>query len=147
MSETEVVILRDESDLKNAFPVVQVLWPDLEYESFVDAISSMTGKGYTLFGLRIGSTIVSIAGVQEIQLLARGKVLWLFDMATLEKHQGKGYGKRLLSFAQQYARENGYSRLLLHTGMERENTIRFYQSQLGDEFGVVFRAVTGPPDP
>ncbi|MXZ12237.1 MAG: hypothetical protein F4Y79_22700 [Gemmatimonadetes bacterium] len=58
MSETVVVV--DESNLQNAFPVVQVLWPDLE--------------------------------------------------------------------------------------MECENTIKFYQSQLGDAFGVVFRTVTGPPD-
>ena len=142
--KVSITELKSEAGLRAALPVLQVLWPNLDYESLADAMGSMTAKGYTLFGLWSGTEIVCVAGVQEIQLLAIGKILWLFDMATLRPQQGKGYGSRLLEFVKQYANDQGYSRLLLHTSGEREDTIKFYESHLGDAFGVVFRAVIGP---
>ena len=106
----------------------------------------MSKAGYTLFGLRVEGELIAIAGCQEIQLLARGKILWLFDMATNPLRQGNGFGSQLLAFLQRHAKTNGYSRLLLHTSASREATIAFYRSKLGEPFGVVFRAITGKPD-
>jgi GNAT superfamily N-acetyltransferase len=139
---TNIVVLNSEPLWLEAFPIATVLWPELLSETYLCSLTAMTEKGYTLFGVRADGVLIGIAGVQEIELLARGKILWLFDMAIHPSHQGKGFGKRLVEFLQNYAKSNGYSRLLLHTGMEREATIEFYRSQLGEPFGVVFRTVT-----
>ncbi len=128
-----------------ALPVAQVLWPELRAEDCLARLTAMTASAYALYGIRAEGALVGIAGVQEIALLARGKVLWLFDMAVLPSHQGQGMGTRLLDFLQALAREGGYSRLLLHTRADREATVDFYRAQLGEPFGVVFRAVTGEP--
>jgi GNAT superfamily N-acetyltransferase len=142
---TNIAILNTETLWQEAFPIMTVLWPELQRESCIRNLASMTANGYTLFGIRSNGVLVGFAGVQEIELLARGKILWLFDMAIHPVHQGKGFGKQLIEFLRNYAKSNGYSRLLLHTGMERQATIEFYRAQLGEPFGVVFRAVTGAP--
>jgi GNAT superfamily N-acetyltransferase len=135
--------LSSESAWLEAFPIAQVLWPDLSQVAYVLNLHTMTNQGYRLFGLRHDDRLVSIAGVQEIQLLARGKILWLFDMATVPDQQGSGFGRHLLKLLTEYATANGYTRLLLHTSAERSRTIEFYRSELGNPFGVVFRVVTG----
>lgn len=146
MQNVDIVSLENETLWLEALPIAKVLWPELRAESYVRSLTSMSAKGYTLWGIRTNGLLVGIAGVQEVELLARGRILWLFDMATHPDHQGKGFGTRMLSFLEEYARTNGYSRLLLHTSATREATIDFYRSQLGEPFGVVFRAVTGKPD-
>jgi ribosomal protein S18 acetylase RimI-like enzyme len=146
MHQPDVEPLNTEALWLEALPILQVLWPELRAETYVRSLASMQARGYVLLGIRSGGTLVAVAGVQEIELLARGKILWLFDMATHPQHQGKGFGARLLRFVQGYAKSNGYSRLLLHTSASREAAIAFYRSQLGEPFGVVFRSVTGEPD-
>jgi GNAT superfamily N-acetyltransferase len=146
MHPTHVAPLNTIALWLEALPILQALWPELRAEAYIRSLASMEGRGYVLFGIRSDDELVAVAGVQEIELLARGKILWLFDMATHPQHQGKGFGARLLTFLQGYARSNGYSRLLLHTSATREATIAFYRSQLGEPFGVVFRSVTGGRD-
>lgn len=146
MQSHDIGPLNTEALWLEAFPIAQVLWQELQADGYVHSLTSMSAKGYVLYGMRSNGMLVGIAGVQEVELLARGRILWLFDMATLPEHQGKGFGARMLSFLQEYARSNGYSRLLLHTGANRDATINFYRSQLGEPFGVVFRSVTGKPD-
>jgi GNAT superfamily N-acetyltransferase len=146
MQDSEIAPLNTEVLWLEAFPIAQALWPELQQEGYVRSLTSMSTKGYALWGIRSNGLLVGIAGVQEVELLARGRILWLFDMATHPDYQGNGFGARMLSFLQEYARSNGYSRLLLHTSATREATINFYRSQLGEPFGVVFRSVTGKPN-
>ncbi len=145
MKKPEIVPLDTETLWLEALPIAQFLWPELRAESYVRCLMSMSAKGYLLWGIRSNGLLVGIAGVQEIELLARGRILWLFDMATHPEYQGNGFGAQMLSFLREYARSNGYSRLLLHTSATREATINFYRAQLGEPFGVVFRSVTGEP--
>ena len=145
MPSTDIFHLSTPALWLEALPVAQVLWPDLIADDYLKRLADMTAKGYALYGIRSEGALAGIAGVQEISLLARGKVLWLFDMAVLPGHRGGGLGVRLLEHLKELARNGGYSRLLLHTSADREATCGFYRSQLGEPFGVVFRAVTGEP--
>jgi hypothetical protein len=52
-------------------PILQVLWPELLAEAYVRSLASMQEGGYVLFGIRSGGTLVAVAGVQEIELLAQ----------------------------------------------------------------------------
>lgn len=146
MQNTEITLLDTKSLWLEALPIAQTLWPELEEEGYVRSLVSMTTNGYALWGIRFKGELVGIAGVQEIELLARGRILWLFDMATHPNHQGKGFGTSMLRFLEGHAKSNGYSRLLLHTSASREATINFYRTKLGEPFGVVFRSITGGPN-
>lgn len=145
MQPAEIQLLNTEALWSEAFPVIRELWPELQMASYVRRLESMSNKGYSLYGLRSAGVLVSVAGVQEIELLARGKILWLFDMATRQDQRGMGYGSQLIRFLREHATAHGYSRLLLHTSATRETTINFYRAQLGEPFGVVFRAITDAP--
>jgi GNAT superfamily N-acetyltransferase len=146
MQNIEIGPLDSETLWIEALPIAQVLWPELRVDGYLRSLRSMAADGYTLWGMRCDGLLVTIAGIQEIELLARGKILWLFDMATHSEHQSKGFGAHMLSFLQEHAKSNGYSRLLLHTSATREATIDFYRAQLGEPFGVVFRCITGKPN-
>jgi len=131
-----------EEQWREAFPVLQTLWPDLSLAVYLQRRLRLQQNGYSLFGLRDAGSLVAVAGVQTFELLARGRALWLFDMATSGECQGQGHGSALLELIQQHARAEGYTRLLLHTANERERTIDFYRTRIGEPFGVVFRVLT-----
>lgn len=135
--------LTEEEEWRAAHPAVCSLYPDLSVDDWIERVRELSRQRYTLFGLLKDEIILTIAGVQHLELLTVGKVLWLFDMATREECKGKGYGKAMLKHLEAYAEENGYARLLLHTSMKREDTISFYRGHFGEPFGYVFRAVTG----
>ena len=62
-------------------------------------------------------------------------VVKLRQMAVLPERQGEGLGKKIVSFAEQYAMKNGYLNIVLHA---RETAAGFYlkcsYSQVGETF-------------
>ncbi len=46
------------------------------------------------------------------------------QVATEPKIQGKGFGTQLMNFVENYARQNGFYKLVLHA---RETAVRFYE--------------------
>lgn len=136
------VSLTDEKAWRAAHPAMCSLYPDLSEDDWVGRVRELSQERYTLFGLEVEGEIVTVAGVQHLELLTVGKVLWLFDMATADSWRGRGYGKEMLKHLELYAQGNGYTRLLLHTSMKREETISFYRRYFGEPFGYVFRSVT-----
>lgn len=62
------------------------------------------------------------------------ETLKMRQVAVTETHRGRGIGKALVSFAEGFAREQGFARLVLHA---REPVVPFYEA-LG-------YAIVGPP--
>ncbi|MCB0695789.1 MAG: GNAT family N-acetyltransferase [Chitinophagaceae bacterium] len=64
-----------------------------------------------------------------------GNTVQLRQMAVAVKHQGRSIGKQLVNYAEQFAREHGYERIMLHARMVAKG---FYERlgylQTGDEF-------------
>ncbi|MBC7903474.1 MAG: GNAT family N-acetyltransferase [Gemmatimonadaceae bacterium] len=64
-----------------------------------------------------------------------GKIVRLRQMAVLNNLQGKGIGRALMSFAENIARDMGYSKLTMHA---RKTAVGFYEKlgyrTSGDEF-------------
>ncbi|MDP4299612.1 GNAT family N-acetyltransferase [Leptothrix discophora] len=67
-------------------------------------------------------------------------------MAVLPRHQGRGFGRALMTVLLDLAQDSGYGRLRLHPRAERASMIVLYREQLGMPFGAVFRAITGGED-
>jgi ribosomal protein S18 acetylase RimI-like enzyme len=63
------------------------------------------------------------------------KTVRLRQMAVLSGLQGKGYGKALMQFAENLARDRGYKKLVMHA---RKTAIGFYEKlgykKVGEEF-------------
>lgn len=65
----------------------------------------------------------------------------LRQMATANKFQSKGYGKALVIFAEQWAKENGVEKIILHA---RKEAINFYEKMNYTIDGNVFFEVGIP---
>ena len=67
--------------------------------------------------------------------LEQEKIVRLLQMAVLNDLQGKGIGRAIMHFAENIARDRGYSILSMHA---RKNAIGFYEKMgykvTGDEF-------------
>lgn len=55
-----------------------------------------------------------------------GFVLLLEDLVIRPDHRGQGYGKKLLSYAEDYAKEKGFLRITLLTDKPNERAKKFY---------------------
>lgn len=65
----------------------------------------------------------------------------LRQMAVSPHLQGQGYGKKLVAYAEEYARLNGYSTMVLHA---RQVAVGFYKSMGYTAFGNEFEEVGIP---
>jgi GNAT superfamily N-acetyltransferase len=80
--------------------------------------------------------------VASLQLLPKGDgAIGMRQVAVVPRWQGQGIGRGLVEFAEQFARERGFTLMKLHA---RETAIRFYE-KLGYEcVGEPFVQVTLP---
>jgi len=57
----------------------------------------------------------------------KGKILVVHRLATHPAHQGKGLAQHLMTFAEDYARENGYAAIRLDAYETNQHSQRFYR--------------------
>lgn len=81
------------------------------------------------FLLREAGKVVGFATVYfTYTSSATAKVAVLNDLYTLEKHRGKGIGRKLIEHCRGYAAEKGASRLQWVTAPDNEQAQRLYNS-------------------
>jgi GNAT superfamily N-acetyltransferase len=67
-----------------------------------------------------------------------GKALEIHRMGVHPKWQGKGVGKKLFEFAEEYGNENGYSSLRMDTYCENERMIKLAEIRGYQRTGEIF---------
>jgi predicted GNAT family N-acyltransferase len=65
----------------------------------------------------------------------------LRQMAVVNDLQGKGYGKVLMQFAENLARDRGYKKITMHA---RKNALGFYEKMGYKKVGQEFEEITIP---
>jgi predicted GNAT family N-acyltransferase len=63
------------------------------------------------------------------------------QVAVAEKQQGKGVGQKMVAFSEVYARQNGFTKMVLHA---RESACPFYDKLSYDRVGEQFEEVNIP---
>lgn len=125
--------LVNENQWKKAFPVMKELRTGLNEERYWQLTAAMRKEGYRMFALFDNEEIVTIAGVIVLTSLYNGKYLWVHDLITTASKRSKGYGKRLLSFMEQWAKENNCETVALSSGLQRVDAHRFYENKMSFE--------------
>jgi len=80
-------------------------------------------EGYSFFVAECESQIIGCVGVQK----AEPKVAEVFRMAVSAHCQRLGIGQQLLRRAISFARDSGYSEIVLETSHNQQQAIRFYE--------------------
>ena len=73
-----------------------------------------------------GDAVVAVAGYSFMETLYAGKTLYVDDLNTDETRRSRGYGKALMDWLKREAKERGCVQLQLDSGVQREQTHRFY---------------------
>ena len=98
--------------------------PDGEYLATVRRM--MQTDGYRIVAVYENDSVRAVAGYRFMEMLYCGKILYVDDLNTDKQSRSRGYGKALMDWLKEEARSNGCSQLHLDSGVQREQTHRFY---------------------
>lgn len=123
-----IFIARTRTDLERCFPIMKELRPHLNLKDFFTIYEKAHQMdGYEIIGIKEGPQIVAIMGYRTLYDYVRGKYIYIDDLVSSEKMRSKGYGARLLQYAEEAACEQGCATLRLCTGLDNEGGIKFYE--------------------
>jgi len=114
------------ADIDRAFPVMVQLRPHLEREKFIARIQRQMADGYRLACLSVDDAVNTVAGYRISENLAWGRFLYVDDLVTDGTARSHGYGKALLKWLAEQARQEGCAQLHLDSGAHRKDAHRFY---------------------
>ena len=130
-----------ELDLKELYTVYDVLSQlrvNLSYKEFEDLIYDMRHMEYKMIGIMDADELITYAGVAVQTNLYHKRHLYVFDLVTDAKHQGKGYGKMMLDYLVDYAKMGMCENIVLSSGFTREEAHEFYEKNGFDKKSFVF---------
>jgi GNAT superfamily N-acetyltransferase len=125
-----IQIAETEQQLKDCYPVMCQLRPHLQLDSFLKQVRQQDSQNYRLAFIRDDNNkVVAVAGFRIATCLAWGDFLYVDDLVTDENERSKGYGKRLLDWLIDYAKQQGCQQLHLDSGVQRKDAHRFYERE------------------
>ncbi|MBS4218104.1 GNAT family N-acetyltransferase [Bacillus sp. FJAT-49711] len=87
----------------------------------------------------LNEKIVAVVGFMPMITLYYGHYIWVCDLVTDPDVRSKGYGKKLLTYVQEWAKANGYEKVALSSGLQRKDAHRFYEEKMNyDKVSYVF---------
>lgn len=89
----------------------------------------MQAEGYRLAFIADKDAVVAVAGYRIFTSLFMGKNLYVDDLVTASDSRSRGYGKILIDWLRDLARESGCTHLHLDSGTQRHRAHRFYFRQ------------------
>ncbi|WP_307893752.1 GNAT family N-acetyltransferase [Bacillus swezeyi] len=126
--------IQSETELREVYPVMKQLRPHLDEEAFLElADKAKKTENYRMLALYDDAVPVSLAGFVQRVTLNQGVHVWVDDLVTCEKHRSKGYGKKLLSAVEEWAKQHGCRTVALSSGTQRREAHRFYEEKMGYE--------------
>ena len=124
----EVVELRSEAEMREAFPVIRELHGELDEPRYHGLLAEMVPAGYRLFAVRAPSGEVgAVAGVQVLTNLYYERHLYVYDLVASKSARSEGHGGTLMDHLEDLARREGCRYVALACGREREGALRFYE--------------------
>lgn len=126
----EIAFVQDASAIARCYPLMATLRPRLSREDFLSALPRMTAEqGYRLVTLEDEGALCALAGIRIGEWLHTGRYLEIEDLVTAEGHRSKGYGRALLHWVADYARQQACRQLRLVSGVSRVDAHRFYERE------------------
>jgi len=124
-----MIIQQAETDEQIAatFDVMVQLRPHLAREQYVPTVRSMMeSDGFRIAALIDDGDVRAVAGYRFMTMLYRGRLLYIDDLVSDERFRSHGYGKAMIDWLRQEAREQGCSEIQLISNTKREGAHRFY---------------------
>jgi GNAT superfamily N-acetyltransferase len=117
------------NDIPKLIPVLKVLRPTRTEEELAKLLEILFDEGYKLAFIGDDEIAFSAIGFRIQTFLYSGKTLYIDDLVTLENHRKKGYGKLLLDFAKNFAKDTNCETFSLDSGIMRKDAHRLYLNE------------------
>lgn len=126
----ELLHLESDAQLRAAFPVMQVLRPQLlDAEAFIERVRRQARQGYRLLGACGGGQVLALAGYRELENLIHGCFIYVDDLVAESQCRSQGLGGQLLDELALIGSQLGCQRLVLDTALANSLAQRFYFRQ------------------
>jgi GNAT superfamily N-acetyltransferase len=119
-------VAESDAEIDSCFEVMSELRPHLKREDFVALVRNMAPQGYRLAYLTADGAVQAVAGYRIIDMLRTGRMLEVDDLVSATSARSKGYGKQLLNWCYDLARNSGCSVVELDSAVHRADAHRFY---------------------
>jgi GNAT superfamily N-acetyltransferase len=126
--------LKTRSEVLEAFPIMKQLRTHLNENMYLDLVmDAQDNDNYKMCALYNGEEMVAVAGFKPMITLYYGRFVWICDLVTDRNKRSKGYGEKLLTYIQEWAKENKYDSVALSSGLKRKDAHRFYEDKMNYE--------------
>ena len=118
------------AEFREVFPLMNQLRTHLTEEAYLSLVqSSVKENHYKLFGVWNDNELKGVVGFMPMTTLYYGRFIWICDLVTDQSERSRGYGAQLLHFTETYAKENGFEKVALSSGLQRNDAHRFYEKK------------------
>ncbi len=141
MNESTINELQSRNEIIRAYPIMKQLRIHLDEGTYLELVCEAQEKDrYRLFALQTEGDIVAVVGFKPMITLYYGRFIWICDLVTDTTKRSSGYGEKLLTYVQEWAKENGYESVALSSGLQRTDAHRFYEDKMEyDKVSYVFK--------
>ncbi len=118
--------LTDEQILTTRAVMLQ-LRPSIATDAYLPTVKRMMqSDGYQLAAVLDQDVVKAVAGYRFMEMLYCGRVMYVDDLNTDHHARSAGFGKLLMDWLKNEAVACGCAELHLDSGLQREQTHRFY---------------------
>ena len=122
----QIQLAETDRDIERCFPVMVQLRPHLAADEFLDLVRRMMEGGYHLAYIEDVGTVQAVAGFRILEMLSRGRFMYVDDLVTDATARSQGYGDALFDWLAEYACAHACRQLELDSGVQRFGAHRFY---------------------
>jgi GNAT superfamily N-acetyltransferase len=125
--EVSIVTARTDEQILQTRDVMLQLRSGVPADDYLATVRRMMeSDGYRLAAVLEQGVVRAVAGYRYMEMLYCGRILYVDDLNTDPLCRSKGYGKLLMDWLKREAKANGCRELHLDSGVQREETHRFY---------------------
>ena len=118
-----------DTEIEACFEVMSELRPHLKRGQFLATVRHMESEGFRLIYIAKDKKVVAAAGYRIYSNLFMGKHLYVDDLVTADAYRSSGYGKQMVEWLRQEAKNNGCKFFHLDSGTHRGRAHKFYFDQ------------------
>jgi GNAT superfamily N-acetyltransferase len=116
-----------DADIAATFDVMHQLRPHLERDAYLARMRElMASDGLRLLALRDEGVVRAAGTWRLMDMLYRGKLMYVDDLVTDDRVRSHGYGSRMIARLREEAKANGCREIQLISRTIRERAHRFY---------------------
>ncbi|OKY25838.1 GNAT family N-acetyltransferase [Thalassotalea sp. PP2-459] len=122
----DITLLANNDDYDHVLEVMLQLRPQYNKKTLAEQIKKQQQTGYNIVYVKDNGKVLAVAGFVIGEKLAWGKYLYVDDLVTNEAFRSAGVGHDILTWLEEFAKEQGCSQLHLDSGVQRYSAHKFY---------------------